>query len=172
MSDKAKKIFLFLCIVVPFLLYSVYYYSIMFKNAPYKFSEFDHIRFEYGDGDTLVNKYDSRTGEYQYLTKDDSLVKKHIHLSQNQLLFLHRKAAEQGFWDFPSNEVNKQADTSRDGLRPPRYYIEFGYKRKTKKVMFDEAFDGDPKLKAANEQLIKDIQQILDEAEGGNKTAD
>ena len=75
MSDRAKKIFLFLCIVVPFLLYSAYYYAHMIKNAPYKFSEFDHIRFEYGDGDTLMNQYDSRTGAYQYLTKDDSLVK-------------------------------------------------------------------------------------------------
>lgn len=165
MSDKARKIFLFLTIVVPFLFYCVYYYSHMFQNAPYKFSEFDHIRFEYGDGDTLVNKYDSKTGAYQYLTKDDSLVKKHLHLTQNQLLFLHRKAAEQGFWDFPSNELNKAADTIK-GAKPPRYYIEFAYKRKTKKVMFDEAFDGDPKLKDANEQLIKYIQQVLNEADG------
>lgn len=165
MSERAKKVFLFLCIVVPFLLYSAYYYAHMIKNAPYKFSEFDHIRFEYGDGDTLMNKYDSRTGEYQYLTKTDSLVKKHIHLTKNQFLFLHRKAAEQGFWDFPNNEQNRAADTIK-GTRPPRYFIEFGYKRKTKTVMFDEAFDGDPKLKDANEQLIKYIQQVLDEAEG------
>lgn len=165
MSERAKKIFLFLCIVVPFLLYSVYYYAHMIKNAPYKFSEFDHIRFEYGVGDTLLNKYDSRTGDYQYVTQNDSLVKKHLHLSQNQFLFLHRKAAEQGFWDFPADEQNRAADTIK-GERPPRYFIEFGYKRKTKTVMFDEAFNGDPKLKDANEQLIKYIQQVLNEAEG------
>jgi len=32
-------------------------------------------------------------------------------------------------------------------------------------VMFDEAYDGDPKLKDANERLIKEIEKVIDEAD-------
>jgi hypothetical protein len=140
----------------------------MIKNAPYKFSEFDHISFQYGNGDSLQNKYNSKTGDYQYLTKNDSLVKKHLHLSQNDLLYLHRKAADLGFWDFPSNETSDDT-TKINGQKPPRYIIEFAYKRKTKRVVFDTNFLGNPKLKDANERLIKEIQQRMDDADQGGK---
>ena len=158
--NRSKKIFLLLCITVPFLLYCVYYYGMMIKNAPYKFSEFESMQFQYGYGDSLVNKYDSKTGAYQYLNKRDSLVKRTVHLRTEDLLFLHRKAADLGFWDFPTNEVN---DSSKG--KSVRYFIEFKYKRKTKKVLFDEAFDGNDKLKDANERLIREIQKVLTAAE-------
>lgn len=168
MTNRNKKIFLITSITVPFLLYSGYYYGVMIKNAPYKFSEFDHISFQYGSGDSLLNKYNSKTGDYQYLTTRDSLVKKHLHVSQNDLLYLHRKAADLGFWDFPSNETS--ADTAKvDGQKPPRYIIEFAYKRKTKRVVFDSNFGGNPKLKDANERLIKEIQQVLDASDQAGK---
>src|SRR5476651_70891 len=120
MNNRNKKIFLITSITLPFLLYSGYYYGIMIKNAPYKFAEFDHVRFEYGDGDSLANKYNSKTGDYQYLTKNDSLVKKHLRLSKDDLLYLHRKAADLGFWDFPSKELSSAPDTSLKGPKPPR----------------------------------------------------
>lgn len=168
MTDRSKKIFLAICLTVPFLLYCIYYYSIMIKNAPYKFAEFDHMSIQYGTGDSLVNKYNSKTGDYQYLTNKDSLVKKHLRLTKADLLYLHRKAAELGFWDFPTREVNDTLKIT-SGPKPPRYLIEFSYKRKTKKVLFDEAYDGNPKLKDANEQLIKQIQQVLNDADDRQK---
>ena len=76
MSNKSKKIFLALSIVVPFLLYCFYYYGMMVKNAPYKFSEFESITFKYGLGDSLINQYSSTTNTYQYLNEKDSLIKK------------------------------------------------------------------------------------------------
>src|SRR6187402_3060585 len=130
MSNRGKKIFLILSIIVPFLMYCVYYYGMMVKNAPYKFVEFDSIVFQYGTGDSLVNKYNSKTGEYQYINKHDSLVKMHLRLTKDDLLYLHRKAADLGFWDFPSSELGDTA--SRAGVKPPRYLIEFNYKRKSK----------------------------------------
>jgi len=164
MSDKAKKIFLLLTIVLPFLLYCVYYYTRMLKNAPYKFTEFKSIVFKYGNGDSLINIYDSNTGNYQYLNKRDSLKKITVLLTRDELLYLHRKASDLGFWDFPSKELG--TDTIKvNGQKPPRYFIEFNYLRKSKKVIFDEAFDGDPKLKDANEQLIKEIMHVLADAE-------
>ena len=166
MSDKAKKIFFTLTIVVPFLLYCVYYYSHMIKNAPYKFSEFKSFVFKYGTSDSMVNTYNSATGDYQYLNRKDSLVKTNLRLHSSDLLYLHRKAAELGFWDFPVQEL---ADTTKIKGKPLRYYIEFNYQRKSKKVWFDESFDRDLKLKDANETFIKEIQRVLAEAEEKNK---
>ena len=34
MSERSKRIFLIICIAVPFFLYCFYYYSQMFKNTP------------------------------------------------------------------------------------------------------------------------------------------
>ncbi len=168
MSDKAKKIFLTLTIVVPFLLYCIYYYSRMLKNAPYKFTEFKSFVIKYGDGDSLVNQYNSLTGEYQYLNKHDSLIKTNLLLTKDDLLYLHRKAADLGFWDFPSYELN--SDTTKfAGHKPPRYYIEFDYQRKSKKVLFDASFDGDSRLKDANVNLIKEIMTVLADAEDRKK---
>jgi hypothetical protein len=168
MSDKGKKVFLLLTIIVPFLLYSIYYYSRVFKNAPYKFTEFTSFVFKYGTGDSLINKYNSKTGEYQYLNKHDSLIKINMLLTKDELLYLHRKAADLGFWDFPAQELNSDT-TGLMGQKPPRYYIEFNYQRKSKKVLFDESFQGDPKLKDANEQLIKEIMHVLSDAQDRKK---
>jgi len=82
-SKRFKQIFLGFSIALPFLIYCVYYYGMMIKNAPYKFSEFDSVVFQYGDGDSLVNKYNSKTGEYQYLNSHDSLIKERMFLHSN-----------------------------------------------------------------------------------------
>ncbi|RKR83654.1 hypothetical protein BDD43_3867 [Mucilaginibacter gracilis] len=163
MDNRKKKIFLLLSIVVPFLLYCFYYYGMMVKNAPYKFSEFDSIVFNYGTGDSLLNRYNSKNGDYEYVNSRDSVVKSHLKLRNDDLLYLHRKAADLGFWDFPSNMADDS--TKRKGSKVPRYYIEFKYKRKTKKVTFDEAFGGNPNLKDAAQRLIKELQNKLIEAE-------
>ncbi len=168
MSDRAKKIFLIFTVIVPFLFYCVYYYGHMLKNAPYKFTEFKSFVFEYGNGDSLINKYNSATGDFQYVNRHDSLVKTNLLLTKSDLLYLHRKAADLGFWDFPSNELN--TDTALlHGQRPPRYYIEFNYERKSKKVKFDASYLGDDKLKDANIQLINEIKHVLADAQDRKK---
>ncbi|SDD32632.1 hypothetical protein SAMN05216464_101418 [Mucilaginibacter pineti] len=168
MSDRQKKIFFTLTIVVPFLAYCVYYYGMMIKNAPYRFSDFESMSFQYGNKDNLVNKYDSKTGDYQYLNKRDSLIKTHLHLVKDiDLIYLHRKAADLGFWDFPKNETgDTTANARKNGVR---YIIEFKYKQKSKRVVFDSDFVGDPKLIDANNTLIKEIRQSLIAAESRQK---
>jgi len=153
-------------IVVPFLLYCIYYYGMMIKNAPYKFSEFQSIHFEYGYGDTLNNIYDSKTGEYQFVNRRDSIVKINLKLSKDDLLYLHRKAADLGFWDFPANELNPDVKG-----RVPRYVIQFNYLRKTKKVMYDASYNGAEKLKDANDRLIIEIKKILSDAEARQRNS-
>lgn len=168
MSDKAKKVFVILTIAVPFLLYCVYYYSHMIKNAPYKFSEFQSFTIKYGTPDSMLNIYDSKTGAYQYLNRHDSLVKLNMPLGTNNLLYLHRKAADIGFWDFPAQELNTDSAKFK-GHKTVRYFIQFNYQRKSKTVLFDESFNGDTKLKDANEQLITEIKKMLDDVEEKTK---
>lgn len=163
MTDRSKKIFFALSIILPIVLYCVYYYGMMISNAPYRFADFQYLRFEYGLNDSLVNKFNSKTGDYQYKTQSGNVKKTTLRLTKDDLLYLHRKAADLGFWNFPAVEA---ADTSKD-VKPnsPKYLIEFVYKEKTKKVMFDQAFEGDNQLKDANMRLIKEIQKVLDERE-------
>ncbi|TSD67953.1 hypothetical protein FFF34_004305 [Inquilinus sp. KBS0705] len=138
----------------------------MIKNAPYKFNELESIRFEYGLGDSLLNKFDSKTGNYQFVNRRDSLVKMNLRLTKDDMLYLHRKAADLGFWDFPKNELS---DDTAAKQRTPRYLIEFNYKRKSKRVMFDANFNGNEKLVDANQRLIKEIERVLDDAEARTK---
>jgi hypothetical protein len=160
--SKSKKIFLAVCIILPFVIYCVYYYSIMIKNAPYKFVEFESVTYKFGPRNSLNNTFNSKTGEYHYVNDRDSVVKTTLTLNQNDLLYLHRKAAELGFWDFP---VDETGDSVKTGKQPLRYIIEFKYKRKSKRVTFDKNYDGDLKLIDANEQMIKHFDLVLAEAE-------
>ena len=164
MHPRLRRIFLISTVVVPFLAYSVYYYSMVIKNAPYRFVDFDSIVFQYGPGDSLVNKYNSKTGDYQYVDSRDSLVKMKLRLSKDELLYLHHKAAELGLWDFPEKELGDTAK-NREGRKPLRYLIEFNYRKKSKKVIFDSSFEGPEKLVDANKQVILEIKKVLDAAE-------
>ena len=162
MSDRSKKIFFALTIIVPFLAYCFYYYGMMIKNAPYRFSDFESMTIQFGPVDSLVNKYDSKTGDYQYVNKQDSLVKMHLHLTSDDLLYLHHKAADLGFWDFPVKEL---ADSTKGKNKSIRYVIEFKYKKKSKRVVYDSGYVGDIRLIDANKTLIKEIEQSLYTAE-------
>lgn len=163
MSDKAKKIFLIICITVPFALYCIYYYSIMIKNAPYKFTEFENITLKAGTGGHLDKTFSSKTGEYQYLNTQDSLIKQNVKLTKDDLLYLHRKAADLGFWNMPKDMIG---DTSG---KSPRYVIEYTYQRKIKVIEIDGAYNGDPKLKDAALELIKTINKTIELAADRSK---
>jgi hypothetical protein len=168
MTDKTKRVFLASTIIVPFLAYCMYYYGHMFKVAPYKLSEFKSFIFKYGYGDSLINQYNSETGAYQYVNKHDSLIKTTLKLTPADIDSLHRNAGELGFWDFPSNEMGRDTPKLK-GTKPPRYYIEFNYKRKSKKVLFDASFNTDVRLTDANKRMVTEILKVLDDAEVRNK---
>lgn len=163
MSDRSKKIFLGLSIVVPFMLYCVYYYAHVIGNAPYKFTEFVSLDFKYGLGNNLNNIYDSKTGRYQYVNNHDSLVVKTVFLNKDDLLYLHGKAAELGFWDFPTEILSDSAE--RNGRPSMHYDVAFHYQRKSKEVLIDEAYDRDLRLRDAAMQMVKQIQSRLADAE-------
>jgi hypothetical protein len=146
----------------------VNYYDQIFAPSPYDFSEFKSIVFKYGEGDSLVNQYNSATGDYQYLNRQNQLVKTHLYLTRNDLLYLHRKAAEVGFWDFPSKELNTDT-TNTNGAKPFKYFIEFDYQHKTKTVLFDANYEGSPQVADANRLLIQEIETVISGADDRQK---
>jgi hypothetical protein len=164
MSDRTKKLFLIFTVFVPFAFYCLYYYAHVFKVAPYNLKEFKSFSIKYGTRDNMVNYYNSETGEYDYLTKKDSLKKINMKLTATDIDSLHTAARELGFWDFPTNEVNNDT-ASANYKMVPRYFIEYKYKRKTKQVMFDANFNGPEKLVDANRVLVIRIMNVLNNAE-------
>jgi hypothetical protein len=147
----------------------VSYYKSMFKEAPYDFSQLKSIVFKFGVKDSLVNQYNSATGEYQYQDRRDSLIKMHLDLTRNDLIYLHRKAIEIGFWDFPANEVTNDT-TDSNSAKPLEYLFEFNYQNGGKRVLFSDNYDGDRKLVEANLLLISEFQTVLRGAEERQKT--
>jgi hypothetical protein len=139
------------------------YYKMMFRDAPYSFTDLQSFVFKYGVKDSLLNQYDSATGECQYLNRSDSLIKSHFSLTTSDLLYLHHKAVEAGFWDFPPKELNTDADAN--GGNPTEYLIQFNYRGKSKTVLFSANYNGPQPIVEANQLLITEIQQVLKEAQ-------
>ena len=170
MSSRAKKIFLFATIVVPFLIYCIVYYAPIIRNAPFKAKEFVSITYKWGVGDSLENSYNSVTGEYRYVDRRDSLIIRNIKLSDLDKKFLDSNADEQGFWNLPSIVANNEGDIKSS--KAVRYYMEFNYQKKSKMVTYMSDFDGNPKMKGAAAQMQKIIEQMLiDTEEKQNKLA-
>ena len=159
MSNRFKKIFLALSISIPFLLYCGYYYYIMIKNAPYKFVEMENITIKEGIGTKYTKQYSSKLQKFQYTNSRDSVVISRVKLSKDEMLYLHRKAAELGFWDWPEKMIG---DTSGNS---PRYYLEYDYKRKKKIIEIDAAYDKNTKLRDAAIELAKTIDQAVQDAD-------
>ena len=161
MSIKGKKIFLGLCIVVPFLIYCVYYYSNMISNAPFRFTDFQSVVFRYGEPNHMDNQYDSKTGIFQYVTKTNEIERDTVRMTKDDLLYLHRKAQELGFWNLDDDMTGPEAKKNIETATVPRYYLEFNYKDKSKKVTMDADFAGNPKMRDAGKSMIEEVNRIL-----------
>jgi len=149
------------CVIVPFLMYCVYYYSGMVKNAPYRFADFESIVFKYGEPDHMLNEYNSANNHYQYLNKKDSLIVDTLILRKDDLLYLHRKAQELGFWNLPDEMLGTAALEGKKNSQVPRYYLAFKYKEKTKVVTMDADFVGNEKMRDAAKSVIDEVNKTL-----------
>ena len=163
MSKRTKAIFLGLSIFGSFLIYCVYYYSNMISNAPYRSYELESIVLKYGEGDNLINQFDSRSGVYQYLNTSDSLVSTQVRLNKDDFIYIHHKAAALGFWNLPDDMT--QTDGTVDPSNAVRYFLEFNYKEKTKSVLLDVNYNGNPKMNDAAKSLIEEVQRLLNDAQ-------
>lgn len=161
MSDRSKKIFLAICIIVPFLLYCFYYYSQMFKNAPFRFSDFESIVLKYGEGNDLVNQFDSETGRYQYLNTRDSLVTDTVRLRKDDLQYLHGKATQLGFWNLPDDMTSGDATGES---QVARFYLQYNYKEKSKEITLDADFNGNEKMRDVAKSMVDEVMRVINDA--------
>ena len=139
------------------------YYLINLKQGPYPASTFIGVTYKWGVGDTLVNTYNSATGDYQYLDNKDQLVKKNVKLHANNIIFLHSKANELDIWSLPEVIANKKEDLN--SAKVLRYEMIFNYEKKTKKIILMTDYDEDIAVANRAEQLQKIIKQTIDEVE-------
>ncbi len=163
MSSRGKKIFLVMTVVVPFLIYSIVYYAPIIRNAPFKSKEFVSLEYRWGVGEKLENRYDSKTGDYTYLRKDDSLVKTKIYLNERDIFYLDSIAHRQGFWNLPEVVANNAEDMKRKDLL--RYEMVLHYQRKSKEVIYYANFNGKTRMKGAAVAMQKVIEQTLADIE-------
>src|SRR5690606_22579484 len=136
-------------------------YSAMFKNAPFRFSDFESIVLKYGEGDELVNQFDSSTGIYRYLNTRDSLVTDTVRLRRDDLQYLHGKATQLGFWNLPDDM------TSHDGTaagNTPRFYLQYNYKEKSKEVTLDADFGGNEKMRDVAKTMVDEVMRVINDA--------
>lgn len=169
MSKRTKKIFLFLTIVLPFLAYCIIYYRPMLRNAPFRSKDFQSVEFKWGMGNNLENTYNSATGAYTYVDGRDSVIHTNVKLRKNEMIYLHSKASELGFWNFPEVIANKGTDLKTSGVL--RYVIRFNYKTKSKEVTYLTDYNEIPKLKGLAEQMKSLVAQSINDSEEryGNK---
>ena len=160
MNKTSKKIFLAICIIVPFIIYCFVYYSSMIKNAPFRFTDFEYLEITYGTPNEMLNTYNSKTQHYQYLTNDNVLIKDTLKLRDDDLLYLHRKAMEIGFWNVDDDMTTVREDSTQ-GANVPRYVLKYVYKEKTKEVVLDADYAGTEKMKAAAKSTIDAVMTML-----------
>lgn len=162
---KSKNISLILTIAVIFIAGAGGYFLIKLKQGPYPAASFVSLQYKWGEGDSLVNSYDSATGNYQYLDSRDSLITKKIKLNANNIIFLHSRANEAGLWELPNVIASKKAIENEKNLH---YEFIFKYEQKTKKIIFYPYQMDDEGLLSSVSKLIESIEQTLKDAEARN----
>lgn len=139
---------------------AVGYYMMSLKKAPSGLNEFQSFTYSWGIQDTLENSYSSIDGSYQYLDKNDSLIRSSVKLRSNDVIFLHNRINELGFWTLPSNLG--VADSDKKVLR---YEIEFRYKNRNKKIVVYSNYSENLQLLDSVNQVRNLVQEVINDAE-------
>ncbi|MES2446300.1 MAG: hypothetical protein V4546_03900 [Bacteroidota bacterium] len=164
MLSRIKKNISFIATVVVIIIISIAGYFVINKQkGPFSASELVSIEYKWGLGDSLVNVYNSATGNYQYLDNRDSLITKKLKLRANNIIFIHSKANELDLWTLPNLIANKNANLKTD--QTLRYEIIFNYETKVKKIVFLTNYDEDMGVLDRVSQLQKTIKSTIDEVE-------
>ena len=155
-----KNLSLIATLAVILIIALVGYYVISLKKAPYSVTDFESFTYKWGVGDSLLNSYSSNNGSYEYVNNRDSLIKTHVKLRANDIIFIHNKINELGLWSLPEI-IGKKVENSKS----PVYDLQFIYKEKSKRILIYSDFDGNPQLLDSAIQIKNIVQQAIDEAE-------
>ncbi|MEJ5995358.1 hypothetical protein WG904_13105 [Pedobacter sp. Du54] len=162
MTKELKKNFSLIATLAVIVITSVVgYYVIGLKRAPYPVANFESFSLKWGTVDSLQNTYSSANGIYTYLNNSDSLIRTQVKLRSNEIIFLHNRINELGFWNLP-NKIGEKKPNSKASF----YELQFNYKEKSKKITVYSDFDENPLLLDSAMQIITLVQQAIDEAEG------
>ena len=137
------------------------YYVIGLKQAPYAVANFESFSFKWGTEGKLENSYSSANGDYSYLDNRDSVIKTNVKLRANEIIFIHNKINELGFW-----KLQEKIGTQKPISKAPFYELQFNYKEKSKKIIVYSDFDENPQMQDSAMQIMTMVQRAIDEAEG------
>ncbi|MGE9615801.1 MAG: hypothetical protein ACQPRI_05815 [Solitalea-like symbiont of Tyrophagus putrescentiae] len=142
---SSKRLIFFICTsIVPFLLYSGYYYYKMVSKAPFKFAEFDYL--EVSDNNLSGNtrySFNSKTKDFKFFKNDQLTNIYKLGLAQEELHKIHRYLVENIFFDIPD-----QLGTNHN---PKHIYsIKVCYQRKCKSVTVYDNVTGSYNVKINN----------------------
>ena len=146
-KELKKNISLIATLAVIVIMTVTGYYIISLKKSPYPVASFESFIYKWGVSDVLENSYSSVNGDYHYLDNRDSLIKTQVKLSVNDIIYIHNKINELGFWDLPNS-------------------IQFMYKEKSKKLTIYSDFDENLSLLDSAMKIKNVLQKAIDEAEG------
>lgn len=140
------------------------YYFLQLKQGPYQVANFSNLTYKWGTGDNLLNGYNYQTGEYKYLNAKDSLITTKLKLRSNNIIYIHNKLNELGFWNLPAVIKNKNGKTDQHTVL--RYEVELSYGTASKKVVYYADYDDEPEVATKAREVQKLISQTIDEVEG------
>lgn len=159
-TDK-RKLFVVFSIIVPFIVYTVYYYSTIIGHAPYRYDQFKRFEFRtyrFGKPRTILV---SQTGEFTFYNKKDSLVHAHVRLTAADLKDIHETLRDIIFWDMPTVAGDS---TQKHRTDVTLVYLKVVYQRASKTVWWQDNYFADRKLDERMGQIVKYIDSRASEA--------
>lgn len=157
MSPRFKKIYLFVMVVVPFLVYCGYYYGEMIRKAPFKFEDFQTIKVDFIAPGGREAHIDIAKGTVDYLLPGRGSVKDTISFSSDELQEFHRILYTNNFFEMPHEMQNEGSADSTTGV----YTIDAIYERKQYKVAYETNYRGERRYKDKIERIITFIESNM-----------
>lgn len=154
MSDRYKKIYLIVMVVVPFLIYCGYYYSEMIRKAPYKFGDFRTITIDFNAPDGRETHIDIGTGTVIYARPGEQPLKDTISFGAEELREFHRNLYTNNFFDMPHEMKNEGSTDPSTGM----YVIKAIYTGKQYKVVYETNYRGNKRYKDKLGRIIAYIE--------------
>lgn len=154
MTKRAKVIYLIVVIVVPFMIYTGYYYYEMIRKAPFKFEEFETFEVHFKTPRNRTTYVDFRSGVVDYRLADSILLQDTLSFSRDELQELHRTLYTNNFFDLPHEMRNTGEENAGRGL----YTLQAVYQRKSYQVVYEPGYSGDRRWKDKTDRIITHIE--------------
>jgi len=164
MSDRFKRIYLFIMVVVPFVAYCGYYYWEMIRKAPFRFEDFRTIKVDYQAPDGRNTHLDVGAGAVAYALPQQGTMRDTVPFSREELQEFHRNLYTNNFFEMPHEMQNEGSADPMTGV----YTIEAVYAAKQYKVTYETNYRGDRRYKDKVERIISYIESNFKKKLGGN----